>query len=411
MIQERSEQMEIAPRLPLKVPIIKVVSSCNLRCDYCYYPKDQTIKILSLDLLKKFFEEYFELFPKDPFFFWHGGEPLHAGISFFENVVYLQRKFAQKSQIVKNVLVTNGTLVNDEWAQFFKAHDFKISVSLDGKSQTHDRFRKNNIGLGSFKDAIKGIKILQEYGINPAVLQVITSDTASQSKENFQFLVESLGIKRIGINIFLYEESINKKMVNQSVSNETLIDFFKNYIDLWLEKDDPDLSIREIDNFIAGVVGKRPLTCDFNSLCSTFFTLTYDGKIYPCDFFMNREDFVSGDITKQSLLEIFTGLKWQRFMEKVNKLPSECATCEWQHACHNGCSYHRVGGINGKYYYCQARKEILNYIKNKIQEVNFMRDEEAIKGTKAIKGAIERVNMDDVSSEAIMDWGNIWVPP
>jgi uncharacterized protein len=356
---------------------------------------DQTTKrIMSIELLEKLFREYFELFSsRDLLFIWHGGEPLLAGLSFFEEAIDLQRHFAKKGQLIKNDIQTNATLIDDEWANFFRKYNFRVGVSLDGNRETHDRFRKESTGAGSFERTVRGIKILQEHSINPGVIQVVTRDTVSRSKENFQFLVKERGIKSIAVNSFLYLEGINKRMATETLNNRDFINYLKTYIELWLEADDPELRIREIENFLAGVLGKQAPTCTFNGLCTKFFCLNYDGTVYPCDAFSNREDLVLGDFSKQSLSEIFTSTKSRKYLEEVKKYPPECKTCEWLDACHNGCTYQRIAGISGKYYYCHTRKSIFKYMKKILQryQLNELKSGENMKGEKAIGGAIQRL--------------------
>lgn len=172
------------------VPIIKVVGDfCNLRCRYCFYnTEDQlTSRIMSDELLDKFLEEYIRLFTNDIMFIWHGGEPLLAGLSFFQKIVNLQTKYRKSHQIIKNNIQTNATLINDDWAKFFKAHNFRVGVSLDGDKKSHDFFRINNAGHGSFDQAIKGIEILRRYGIEPGIIQTITRGHLNRVREDFIF--------------------------------------------------------------------------------------------------------------------------------------------------------------------------------------------------------------------------------
>ncbi|MBI4993551.1 4Fe-4S cluster-binding domain-containing protein [Candidatus Wolfebacteria bacterium] len=94
---------------PLKtmVPIIKVVGDfCNLNCKYCFYnAKDQIIRhVMSNDLLEKFFSEYLDLFSGNLFIIWHGGEPLLAGLRYFEHIVELEKKYLKKGQTIKNAI-------------------------------------------------------------------------------------------------------------------------------------------------------------------------------------------------------------------------------------------------------------------------------------------------------------------
>jgi uncharacterized protein len=59
----------------------------------------------------------------DVVFHWHGGEPLLAGIDFYERAVALQRAFSSSGQVVTNTVQTNGTLLNDRWVRLFVRHN------------------------------------------------------------------------------------------------------------------------------------------------------------------------------------------------------------------------------------------------------------------------------------------------
>lgn len=357
---------------PLKVmvPIIKVVGDfCNLRCRYCFYnPVDQSTRyVMSDELLEKFLGQYMGLFTGHLIFIWHGGEPLLAGLPFFQKVVDLQTKNLRDGQIIQNTIQTNATLVDAEWAEFFKAHGFRVGVSLDGDKENHDHFRLNHGGGGSFDRVMRGIEILRRHGIEPGIIQTLTHDNVSRAKEDFNFFANVLGTKSWGVNDYLDVAGVNKAMLDQTITNEELTQFLKTYIDLWLVQDNPNLRVREIENFISGVFSKRAPNCTFNGSCTGFFCLEYDGRVYPCDRLSNRPELLFGDLSQQSLLEILNGPTRLRYAEDVNSLHPECAVCEWQKACHNGCTMHRVDGIRGKYYYCETRKAIFAYLKEKVE--------------------------------------------
>lgn len=323
---------------------------------------------MSDELLEKFLVQYMELFTGHLIFIWHGGEPLLAGLSLFRTVVDLQAKNLKDGQTIQNTIQTNATLVNDEWAEFFRTYNFRVGVSLDGDKESHDHFRTNNTGRGSFDRVMAGIEVLRRYGIEPGIIQTLTRDHISHTREDFDFFVNVLGTQGWGTNTYLDVEEINSAMLGQNITNEELIRFLKTYIDLWLAQDNPNLRIREIENFISGVFGKRAPNCTFNGSCTGFFCLEYDGRVYPCDRLSNRPELLLGNLVQQSLLEILNGPTRLRYAEDVNFLHPDCAICEWQKACHNGCTMHRAGGVRGKYYYCETRKAIFSYLKEKVEE-------------------------------------------
>lgn len=353
------------------IPIIKVVGDfCNLRCPYCFYHlRDQsTQQVMSIELLETFISQYMQLFSGHITFNWHGGEPLLAGLPFFQNVVEFQQANLRKGHSIRNTIQTNATLITDEWACFIKEHDFGVGVSLDGDKLSHNRFRINCAGRGSFDDVIRGIETLRRHEVEPGVIQTITHSTVDRARENFDFLARVLGFKHWGVNIYADPRGMNPAMHGEAVCNEELTNFLKTYIDLWLEQDDPNLRIRELDNFIFGIVDRKTTACNFNGSCTGFFCLDYDGNVYPCDRLSNRPDLAFGDITQQPLIDILNGSKRLSFAEAVNAVHSDCVFCNWQKACHNGCTMHRQGGLQGKYLYCEARQVILTFLKEKVAQ-------------------------------------------
>jgi len=322
---------------------------------------------MSDELLEKFLVQYMELFTGRLIFIWHGGEPLLAGLPFFQKVIDIQARELRDDQTIQNTIQTNATLIDDEWAEFFRTHEFRVGVSLDGDKESHDHFRLNHGGGSSFERVMRGIKILRRHGVEPGIIQTLTNDNVPHVEEDFHFFANILGTKGWGVNDYIDVAGINQAMLGQTVTNEELTQFLKTYIDLWLAQDDPDLRVREIENFISGVFGKRAPNCTFNGSCTGFFCLEYDGRVYPCDRLSNRPDLLFGNLSQQSLLEILNGPTRLKYAEEVNSLHPDCAACEWQKACHNGCTMHRVGGIRGKYFYCRTRKAIFAYLKEKVE--------------------------------------------
>lgn len=356
------------------IPIIKIVgNSCNLRCGYCFYntTNQSTNYRMSYELLKKFLVEYTQLFTGRLKFIWHGGEPLLAGLSFFHKIVEIQSQITRNNQVIQNFIQTNATLINEEWAKFFKKHNFKVGVSLDGNEKSNNRFRKNYNNKGSFNQIMRGIKILRTHNIKPCIIQTLTNDNLSQTKENFNFFTNIVGDRGWSTNIYLDKNNENQMMSGQSLTNKQLTKFLIDQISLWLARNDSKLKIREVENFISAMFNKKPSSCAFNGSCAGYFCLEYDGKIYPCDRSSGYPDLLLGDISKQPLLEVLNSTKRLSYVERINNLPSECLSCEWQKSCNNGCTMHRVKDIDGKYYFCEARKTVFTYLREKISELGF----------------------------------------
>ena len=67
---------------------------------------------------------------------WQGGEPLLRGLDFYRRSVELAEKHRKPSQRVKHTIQTNGTLIDEDWAAFFKQNKYLVGLSLDGPQIT-----------------------------------------------------------------------------------------------------------------------------------------------------------------------------------------------------------------------------------------------------------------------------------
>jgi len=220
---------------------------------------------MSFGILEKFIKEYLELPVENYTFSWHGGEPLLAGLPFFEQIVKLQEKHRKKDQLIRNLVQTNGTLLDRRWAEFFKKHNFGIGVSLDGIKENHDMFRQDLFGRGTFDSVLRGIDILRDRGIEPGFLQTVTGKSVYLAEENFRFFTEKIQVKSWAINPYFDVTGTNKSMEDQQLFNDGFISLLKKYSLLWLARDDENLRIREIDELLAGVLERSVFSiCNLN---------------------------------------------------------------------------------------------------------------------------------------------------
>jgi len=347
------------------VPIIKIVGDyCNNHCGYCFYHNlnQTTYKRMSFGLLESFIYQHTKLISGNLSFIWHGGEPLLAGLDFFQEIIRLQKLLIPPNRPIHNSVQTNGTLITDEWASFFRENDFKVGISLDGNTESHNQFRVNHAGHGTFNNTIRGIEVLRKYNIKLSVIQTVTQANMCNLEKDFDFFTNDIKLSSFGINPYLDLLESNKYMGGQSLSNNALTQILKEYINLWIKRNDGALRIREIDNHLAGLYKKRANNCSFNGSCHTFYTVDYDGSIYPCDRLSGNSEFCFGKLSEQTLQEILHTEKWQDFICKTHKLPDDCISCEWKNSCNNGCTAHRIGGIDGKYFFCESRKEVFSHL-------------------------------------------------
>jgi uncharacterized protein len=104
----------------------------------------------------------------------YGGEPLLEFSLIKKCVEYANKQVEGKK--TRFSVTTNGTLLTDQVVDFFKKHDFILSISLDGSKEEHDASRKYVSGEGTFDTIIKNIERIHiRYPEYKNRIQVLTT--------------------------------------------------------------------------------------------------------------------------------------------------------------------------------------------------------------------------------------------
>jgi len=348
----------------LTVIIKPAGNQCNLKCKYCFFnPLDQQKdRVMSEQMLEKFIREYLAMAQKSATFIWHGGEPLMAGIGFYETALEMQKKFNVNNVKIKNDIQTNATFISNDWIRLFTENHFRIGISFDGSSETHGRFRVYPTGTSSFKEVVRGVRLLQEANLKFGVIQVLTKTALVNIEQDFRFFLDELKINSWSVSPFCGEKGCSDFMKAEAMSDALYSEYMEKLIGLWLKENRKDVRIREIDNCFFPSFGKKPNICSHSGSCNRFFCVEYDGNIYPCGRFSGQEEYLFGNIKEGSLAEILTNKKCQEYYRDAALLSKDCQMCEWKVVCNNGCTYLR-STPKTKYVYCQAQKKMFEMAK------------------------------------------------
>lgn len=170
---------------PLYVMLKPAGAHCNLACKYCYYLEKNKLyptaqrHLMSDEMLEQFTREYIEAQTMNQVLFtWHGGEPLLRSIDFYRKAISLQQKYAGDRRI-DNVIQTNGTLLTDEWCEFFAQNHWLVGISIDGPQPDHDHNRLTAAGKPSWKKVMQGIKLLKKHGVEWNAMAVVNAYNAN----------------------------------------------------------------------------------------------------------------------------------------------------------------------------------------------------------------------------------------
>ena len=350
--------------------MLKTVSEdCNLACDYCYYSTcggqvSQPVRTMEPELMEKFIRQYMKRSRGTAAFAWQGGEPLLAGLPFFERVVSLQAAYAPPNTMISNALQTNATLITESWARFFRTYHFLIGVSLDGPEPIHDTHRVTGSGKGSYQLVMRGVEHLRKAGVDFNILSVIHEDNVNEAEALIDFYREQKFeyIQFIPCMDFRSQES--GLPGRYRITSEAYGSFLCRVFDQWYNDGKPDLSIRIFDNMLAVLMNREAELCVHRESCPTMMVLESNGDAYPCDFFIDAEHRL-GNIGETDLEEMLNNPGYEQFLSMKPDMNPACRTCHYVKFCHGGCPRNRnwldVNDYSQKDYFCESYRTFYEY--------------------------------------------------
>ena len=381
---------------PLYVMLKPAGAHCNLACKYCYYLEKNKLyptaqrHLMSDEMLEQFTREYIEAQTMSQVLFtWHGGEPLLRSIDFYRKALSLQQKYAGGRRI-DNVIQTNGTLLTDEWCEFFAQNHWLVGISIDGPQPDHDHYRLTAAGKPSWKKVMQGIKLLKKHGVEWNAMAVVNAYNANHPLEFYRFfkengcqflqftpIVERQTRHEDGRTLASLADKNEIPLSEASVTPEQWGYFLSAIFDEWVRKDVGKIFVEVFDCTLANWMGISPGICAYSKECGHAGVMEHNGDVYSCDHFVFPE-YKLGNIRDHSLIDMHYGEQQQEFSRlKHSSLPRQCKECDMEFACHGECPKNRFmkdkygdSGLNylcpGYYHYYQHVAPYMDYIKQEL---------------------------------------------
>lgn len=359
----------------VSTPIIKPVNGlCNLSCLYCYASglKECASKNCMRSEILKAVIDFFCCDQDNIEFIWYGGEPLLAGIDFYRKAAEFQYVWKQQGKKITNFLQTNATLITPEWIRFFTKNNFFVGVSLDGPKKFHDQVRCYSNGNGSYDEVMRGIDLLREAEIFNGIICGISTVNHQFPKEIFNFFLEK-NIKKLKFAKVKNIGHCNNSISSLVISPVKYTDFMITIFDLWLELDNPEVEIRDIQSVVNLILGGNQRECIYMGQCDQFVTVYSDGSIYGCDSFQKTDALLFGSVFDE-LKVVKSNSCLQNFRELLKKRKEHCRVCDWFYICKGGCAkdcYERFDSIEPMEEVCENLKRYFEHISTKIKLYDF----------------------------------------
>jgi uncharacterized protein len=360
---------------------------CNLDCKYCFYLEKENLYpntrhwAMDGEVLERYISQYIAAQPTESIeFAWQGGEPTLLGVDFFRTVVQIQQKYAG-GKAVHNALQTNGTLLNDEWADFLAENRFLVGVSIDGPRELHDYYRVDKGNAPTFDRVMRGIAKLKQHGVEFNTLTVVNRRNSTQPLQVYRFL------KEIGSGFMQFIPIVERKTSTPGADGLVLIqptfdgssevtdwsvepraygEFLTSIFDEWVRNDVGRYFVQHFDVALESWLGMDASLCVFRRTCGAALALEHTGDLYSCDHFVYPEHKL-GNIAETSLEQMVASSQQKKFgRDKLDTLPRYCRECTVRFACNGECPKHRFlttpddePGLN---YLCAGYKLFFSHI-------------------------------------------------
>ncbi|MBR2352960.1 MAG: thioether cross-link-forming SCIFF peptide maturase [Clostridia bacterium] len=345
----------------IKALCLHVAHTCNLNCNYCFasqgkYQGDRAL--MSLEVGKRAFDFLIENSGTrrnlEVDFF--GGEPLMNWDVVKQLVAYARSIEKEKGKNFRFTLTTNGMLVDDEVIDFCNREMSNVVLSLDGRKEVNDHFRRDYAGRGSYDTIVPKFQkfVKAREGKNYYVRGTFTHN-------NVDFTEDLFHMADLGFTELSMEPVVCPPDDPYALTEEDLPKLFEQYEILAKEmikrkKEGRGFTFYHymLDLKHGPCIYKRITGCGSGT---EYMAVTPWGELYPCHQFV-------GD-SKYSLGNIWDGVTNTAVQDEFRSCNAyareECKDCWARLYCSGGCAanaYHATGSIGGIYRYgCELFKK------------------------------------------------------
>lgn len=356
--------------------LIKPASSrCNLRCRYCFYKdvashrQQEDLGRMTEETARRVISEAFRtVSPGGSItFLFQGGEPTLAGLDYFRTFLLLEKEYQRSGIACYHSIQTNGMVLDEAWAAFFREHRFLVGLSLDGTEFVHDQFRLNGKGEGTWQRAVAALRLLERYQVETNLLCVVTGQAARKPAQLYRSLNGFRG-HALHFNPCMDPMEETGKARDYSLTPEGYGKFLCQVFDCWYRdwKAGKYVSIRCFDDYLSHLLRMPPSSCAASGSCGHYLVVEGDGSLYPCDYYV-LDAWRMGNIHTTTIPEALDSPMSRKFLEEGRKRPKSCASCPYAPLCRGGCK--RDWRPDGENRYCGAYQTFFPYAIGRLEEM------------------------------------------
>ena len=298
---------------------LHLTADCNLACRYCYEKHtparmSEATALAACDLM-------FSYGHKQNGFSFFGGEPLLCRDLILRVMEYCR---AHGGRLFYK-MTTNGLLLDEEFVRTATENSLEIALSHDGLLQDNQRVRRD--GSGTAQALEPKIDLLLSYQPDAVAMLTLLPENAPLLAASVKWLYDR-GFSRINTAIDCRPDN-----AWDDASMDELDRQYALIARLCLEHYDDARPLRYLnfESKISAYLEDRP--CIECRLGKKQPSIAPDGRIYPCNQFLNDPAYLMGDV--------FSGIdsKKQERIYRASLAPEpSCAGCALEKRCRHHCS-------------------------------------------------------------------------
>ncbi|MCP8686469.1 quinohemoprotein amine dehydrogenase maturation protein [Marinobacterium sedimentorum] len=353
-------------KFPLTTVVLNVNTGCNLSCTYCY-KEDLTIpskgELMGYDTAIQSVEMLLRESPDQARYnvVFFGGEPL-SNMPLIRGVVdYCEERFAALDATVDFTLTTNATLLNEKLIDWFNAHRFGLTISMDGPKAMHDKNRITVGGQGTYDVVKRKVELLlSRYTARPVGCRVTLTRGVTDVERIFDHLYHELGFAEVG-----FGPVTSGDIEEYNLTADEQLEVFAGMKRLGLKYLE---AASRGENFGFGNMhqmltdmyegNKKLLPCGAGV---GLLAVDKDGGLNLCHRFTGSDMPLFGNVK--------TGIDKPRLAEfveqRLDRSNTGCETCRIRNLCSGGCyheSYAKYGDPSRPaYHYCDLLRDWIDY--------------------------------------------------
>lgn len=332
---------EVFNGVKIRVMVLHMTDYCNLKCKYCFIeggqPDGYVRKKMEKETARAAVDKFVSILKKNgtynkkPSIVFYGGEPLSNWDVLRFAVEYIAEKEKIEKIKIDKVIITNGVLLEESMIETIKKYGVLLSVSIDGDEELHNFNRIDYNNEGSHERVVKGIKLLHDHDVEPAVSCVMAKEGVHKSAETLEYLVNKLGVRGIGFNhvsiipgLNYYDKEYEDNFADAIIEVQKII-----------QEKYPYVYERRMGHKVNTFIDKKLIKSDCTG-CGEQISVSTDGYIGICQGYMGSRKTFNNTVFDED----YYPMDDETFIEWSNRAPlniEKCLDCVALATCGGGC--------------------------------------------------------------------------